>query len=73
MISDLKFHDLSYVAQLSVAIMDISNIVDTPMKRQTAGGQVNVPSSAVTAVKALSTLGVQLVAWKIMCATCDAH
>lgn len=32
MISGLKFHDLSYVAQLSAAIMDITNIVDMPMK-----------------------------------------
>lgn len=60
------------VAQLSAAIMDFSNVVDKPMKRQTTR---NVPmnNSAVKAVKALSTLEVQLLAWKIMCAICDAH
>lgn len=73
MISDLEIHDLSHVAQLSAAIMDSSNIVGMPMKRQTAGGQIIVPSSAVTAVKALSTFEAQLLAWKIMCVTCDTH
>lgn len=60
------------VAQLSAAIMDFSNVVDKPMKRQTTR---NVPmaNSAVKAVKTLSTLEVQLLAWKIMCAICDAH
>lgn len=61
------------VAQLSAAIMDFSNIVDKPMKRRTSGGQITVPSAAFTAVKHLSTFEVQLLAWKIMCAICDAH
>lgn len=61
------------VAQLTAAIMDFSNVVDMPMKRKTAAGNTTVPNSAVKAIKALSTLEVQLLAWKIMCATCDAH
>lgn len=45
MISDLKILDLSYVGQLSAAIMDdFSNVVDMPMKRQTACGQITVPN-----------------------------
>lgn len=60
------------VAQLTAAIMDFSNIVDKPMKRQTTRNRP-VENSAVKAVKALSTFEVQLLAWKIMCAICDAH
>lgn len=60
------------VAQLSAAIMDFSNIVDKPMKRQTTRN-APVANSAVKAVKSLSTFEVQLLAWKIMCAICDAH
>lgn len=60
------------VAQLTAAIMDFSNIVDKPMKRQTTRN-LPVANSAVKAVKALSTFEVQLLAWKIMCAICDAH
>ncbi|KAI7780776.1 hypothetical protein LA080_015567 [Diaporthe eres] len=60
------------VAELTAAIMDFSNIVDKPMKRQSARN-APVANSAVKAVKALSTFEVQLLAWKIMCAICDAH
>ncbi|KAG6354309.1 hypothetical protein INS49_004914 [Diaporthe citri] len=60
------------VAQLSAAIMDFSNIVDKPMKRATKRN-APVANSAVKAVKALSTFEVQLLAWKILCAICDAH
>lgn len=60
------------VAELTAAIMDFSNIVDKPMKRQTTRN-APVVNSAVKAVKNLSTFEVQLLAWKIMCAICDAH
>lgn len=61
------------VSQLSAAIMDFSNVVDKPMNRQTAAGNTTVPNAAVKAIKALSALEVQLLAWQIMCAVCDAH
>lgn len=60
------------VDQLSAAIMDFSHIVDKPMKRVTTRN-APVANSAVKAIKALSTFEVQLLAWKIMCAICDAH
>lgn len=67
------------VAELAAAIVDISNITDKDMKRPVAGkkkltaGSELMTNAAVKAIQNLSTLEVQLLAWKILCATCDAH
>lgn len=56
-------------AELAAAITDCSNILDKPTKRHT-GEEIN---TAVSAVNSLSTFEVQLLAGKILVATCDAH
>lgn len=67
--------DAQYAAlvdKLVAAIMDFSDIVDKPMKRKTSSN-TTMSSSAVRAIEGLATLEVQLLAWKILLAICDAH
>lgn len=67
--------DAQYAAlvdELVAAIMDFSNIVDKPMKRKTSSN-TTMSSSAVRAIEGLATFEVQLLAWKILLAICDAH
>ncbi|KAJ0120620.1 hypothetical protein J7T55_015350 [Diaporthe amygdali] len=60
------------IDQLCTAILDFSNLIDRPNKRS-AAEDTSIANTAVEAVKALASIEVQLLAWKILCSTCDAH
>ncbi|KAK2611734.1 hypothetical protein N8I77_005058 [Diaporthe amygdali] len=60
------------IDQLCTAILDFSNLIDRPNKRS-AAEDPSIANTAVEAVKALAPIEVQLLAWKILCSTCDAH
>ncbi|KAG8156884.1 hypothetical protein KVR01_013297 [Diaporthe batatas] len=59
---------VTLTTRLAVAITDFTNVLDKPQNDQLGDG-----NTAVQTVKSLSTLEVQLLAGKILVATCDAH
>lgn len=60
------------VEQLCAAILDFSDLLDRPNKKRSVE-DLPMSNTAVAAVNALAPIEVQLLSWKILCATCDAH